>query len=196
MKRPKPEFSIENYYLMYLDLYELIIKSYDDTFVLDELKRYNESLKNGNATLPKAREIVISHICELVKTDMGLNLWKLCKDSTGATTMAKFNQSVHVLAKENNVEVCSVDISIPNEMVETVNKLDALRNKFIAHDDISREHAIVNIEKLTKILEFEKDVFNQLCISNLDERICPITDAVILSRRMRFSFGLGYLINK
>jgi hypothetical protein len=137
------EIHHDEYFQRYKALQALLEQAYVDIYALQEIERYNESVKEGNRALLKSSYNVLGHICELLKADLGLTIWKIHSDGNGkANTINKLREFINHnyldLIHENEIP----KMSLPKSLRTTEKKLSQLRNTFLAHNDAEKSHAM------------------------------------------------------
>jgi hypothetical protein len=130
----------DDYYQRYEALQMLLERVYVNIYALQEIDRYNESAQGGDRALPKGCFYVLGHICELIKADLGLSIWKLFSDDNPRANTIK---SLGRFLKENNHNLISMGeipkMSLPKTLRLSEERLSLLRKTFLAHNDAKKK---------------------------------------------------------
>ncbi len=176
----------EEYFKRYTGLYNLILKSYVDKYLLEAIKIYNYNMKQGKATLTKNGFYILDHICELIKCDLALIIWKIYIDNNPkANTIQHLNTFVHKEGKGKRVSM-----SLAPQYGLICDNIKQVRSTFLAHDDLQQKGNPIKMEDLFDILDELREKFNVLCDEMIDDRVRPITkgDVGAISLKSFISF--------
>ena len=168
----------------------LLIKAYNDVYCLDTIVAYNESIQNAGKALPKCGNVALAHICELLKTDLGLSIWKLYYDTDrNSNTIRNLNRDLDI-----NHHIDPAHLQLSREVKELKSALGKMRNKYLAHNGAEKTAVSIEISLLKRALEEIRGKYNSLCYSDIDKRVCPLTDSVLYRISFDISLGLGTMI--
>ena len=185
----------EEYYRRYEELRCLLERAYVDIYALQEIEHYNESVQKDGHVLPRSSFDVLGHICELLKADLGLTIWKIYFDENPKANTIKSFLSYICKNCANLVNGLHLPkTSLPKELRDTEKQLSILRKKHLAHNDAEKQHTTIKISELISITEHLRTVLNGLCFSDIDKRATVITDQRLLKIRCSVSLGLGMMI--
>jgi len=191
------EIHHDEYFQRYKALQALLEQAYVDIYALQEIERYNESVKEGNRVLLKSSYNVLGHICELLKADLGLTIWKIHSDGNGkANTINKLREFIN----HNYLDLIHANeipkMFLPKSLRTTEKKLSQLRNTFLAHNDAEKSHASVQLPDMIAIVDELRNMLNALCFSAIDSRVQQTIDKTLLAMQFNVSFGFGLMINR
>lgn len=187
----------EEYYRRYEELQCLLERAYVNIYALQEIEHYNESVQNGGHVLPKSSFDVLGHICELLKADLGLTIWKIYFDENPKAKANTIKSFLSYICKNCANLVNGLHLpktSLPKEFSDTEQQLKTLRNEYLAHNDTEKQHTTIKISEMIAITEHLRKVLNGLCFSDIDKRATLITDQRLLKIRYSVSLGLGMMI--
>lgn len=147
----------EKYFNLYDELYGLLLRAYYDVYSLKEIECYNESIKNGDNVLIKSSFNVMSHICELLKADLGLIIWKVFSDTNSkANTLRSLCSKLRNISLEQSLNLVLPRLGLPSEFRSVEFRLSVLRKTFLAHNDKDKLHTSVKLDELIRLLGFLK----------------------------------------
>lgn len=175
----------EEYYNRYVSLSYLILRAYLDVFFLDSIGNFKDSLPEKPEPTTPNPIIAVAHICELTKTDLALNLWKVFYDNNPkAITVKKLKDYLFRSCGWKVVKRDSPSIKKIESTIKTA------RNTFIAHNSVSPNGYDLRVDDLRAALDDIRAYFNELCSSDIDDRVNPLTDSLIYS--LSFYEKLGF----
>ena len=185
------------YFRKYEELQVLLERAYVDIYSLEEIESYNKSAQNNGFVLTKSSFHVLGHVCELLKVDLGLTIWKIYVDDDGkANTIKKLSTYIHQNCS-NIVEVSSLPkMRLSPELRQVESQLTMLRNNYLAHNDDEKKHTSIPLAEMVSIVEELRIKLNGLCFTDLDSRVTEITDQHLKSIKLSVSFGLGMMIHR
>lgn len=187
----------EEYFCRYQELQNLLERVYVDIYSLQEIDQYNESLQKNRENLIKCSFNILGHICELLKADLGLTIWKIYIDNDKkANTIPHLASYIYNLSLENKSPIVRIKTSLPTELRDVSKRLSAIRKNYLAHNDLVKQHASVQLSEMIELAKYLHETMNGLCYVDLDERVSPISDQQLLSMKMNVSLGLGLMIHK
>lgn len=187
----------EEYLARYDELKNLLVKAYCDVYALQEIERYNKSVQNGGSALLKNSFNALEHICELLKADMGLTVWKMFSDENKkANTVRSLCRYLHKLPEAESLNLKLPKLTLPHELRTAERQLCSIRKNFLAHNDISKAYITIKIDDIVKILHCITDIMNALCFTQIDESAKPLTEQEQKAIQFNISFGLGLMINR
>lgn len=146
------------------ELKYLLEKAFIDVCLLREL----EKMKLVNN--------IVGHIYELVKSDLALIVWKMYYDTNPKANTLKH---LHSFVKNKFGEVVSPrdlpKMSIANNLTVTGKQIESIRKSFLAHNDIDKKHASVNISQMIEIVDSLQVILNGLCFPELNDSVSCFT---------------------
>ena len=146
----------QEYVARYSELYALIERAYKDYYYLltigeiDKAPGFDEATTNA-----------ISHICELLKTDLCLLIWKLCIDTGSDTNTLRSLKNAEYKA----FGVGPTDKYFQNIGEDITNVISQMRNYAIAHAVTQRNLSGVKIDDLGEYLFEGIRLLNDLCLT-------------------------------
>ena len=176
----------QEYVDRYNELYALLERAYKDYYYLQAIGDVDNRIGyEAIATKP------LSHICELLKTDLCLIIWKTCIDTASdANTLNSLKNAVY---KD------SYDITkrkyFQNANGKTGFKslpISNMRSKAIAHNIRGRELDDVKIEALKQYLDEGIRLLNDICLE--EKGVKPFDGAHMLKIRYLSEGGLRKLL--
>lgn len=176
----------DRYYALFEELYSLIIQAHVDIFMLNELDCINDFARHR--IFPAAFES-LKHICALIQKDLCLTVWKLSSDrSKNATTLYRFQNYLR--------EDCGLNkrIALSKNTKKFLKELSAYRNLRLAHNDTERFNSVITLNTCKSALAEMLNMFNDLIIESIDDRVCPITAQEVLNYQVSTGLGFGYLL--
>lgn len=185
------------YYRRYEELQFLLEQAYVDIYSLEEIEKYNKSVHEDGRALTKSSFNVLGHICELLKADLGLTIWKIYSDDDAkANTIKHLSTYIHLNCSDIVDASTLPKMGLPSELRDAKSRLTTLRKNHLAHNDSQKAHASIQISEMVAIVENLRTKLNGLCFTKLDARAREITDQQLLSIKFNVSFGLGMMIHK
>ena len=179
----------QEYYRRYEEIFEMLCQCYMDRYILAELENYNELVKRGDKALPKASLQVLIHCGNLAKTDLGLLLWKLTDHKSSSNTIVTLNSYLRdEHGKQPNTTLSSKSRHIRDH------ELRSIRNHALAHNDLAKTGASIQISSLFEMLEDVRQVFNSLCYKDIDARVTALEDSHIYVLSFNTQVGLHLMI--
>ncbi len=179
----------QEYYRRYEEIFELLCQCYMDRYILTELDNYNELVKRGEKALPKASLQVLIHCGDLAKTDLGLLLWKLTDHKGSSNTIVTLNS---YLRKEHGKQ-SHITLSDKSKHIRDY-ELRSIRNHALAHNDLAKTGASIQISSLFEMLEDVRQVFNSLCYQDVDNRVTALSNSQTYSIAFSAQLGLHWLM--
>ncbi len=184
------------YFRKYEELQALLERAYVDIYSLEEIENYNKSSQKDGYVLTKSSFHVLGHLCELLKEDLGLTIWKIYIDDGRANTIKKLSTYIYQNCS-NLVDVSSLPkLRLSPELRQVESQLTMLRNNYLAHNDDEKKHTSIQLAEMVFIVEELRIKLNGLCFSDLDSRVTEITDQHLKSIKFDVSFGLGMMIHR
>lgn len=189
---------IEEYTNRYNELLAFISKAFYDLFVLEELERFNERIRNGEKAYYKTSHGVIQHICQVLKEDLALSICKSFSDQADAghevNTIPLFNIYIRKNFNNSNIELPKCKMNLSKDMEQSMKKIVSLRKQFLAHIDTDRYPVLVQTNDMRAVLFELREKLNALCIHKINPNVQPLTEEALNQMRFEISHGLGYLL--
>lgn len=177
------------YYERYTELVGLIYQGYTDYYILKEIDHYNEIVQEGKRALPQGSYMVLRHYCDLVKSDLGLLLWKVTDSDSQSNTVVTLGT---YLAKTYKKQ-CGHPLSKKSKHIRD-NELLEIRRKFLAHNDIQKSGTKIEVSTLFELLNDVKQTLNSMCFPDIDDRVKIIEDSQTYVIAYQFEIGLNWMI--
>lgn len=145
----------DEYVRRYNELFNILSRAYVDICYLQALGVLDNGYGFDNSVNP-----ALIHICDLLKTDLCIALWKICFDS---------DSKANTISRLKNLVCIEKGIKIKNKLFQGVSDqqrdaIDAMRNKALAHNDTERSVDKVEIDSLVKLFYAAKDMLNGICL--------------------------------
>ena len=180
--------SIERYVDIYKNVKNLLYNAYIDLYCLKVLGR----IDNNDPTISISKYSLI-HLCEILKVDLCLNISKLCFDGdTRVASIINLQNTLNSIYKEQGKR--ENERIFTNKTMAQKDKVKAMRDKYIAHCDISRSLDDIYIADLQEIFEDARLFFNDLCDPSIDSNATSISSIEMLYLTVR-STGFDKLIH-
>jgi len=190
----------EEYRIRYDELFNLITRAYINIYVLKETESFSKSMQERkDVLLFKSTKNIIEHMSELLKTDLGLTIWKIYSDENNkANTIKHLNTYIrkYLQDQDGTTTIKSLKIKPPEEIRDIEKRLCILRRNFLAHNDKEKQDVSVEVTEMERFLDFLRETLNKLCFSELDERVEKMTKQKLLSIQQSSSFGWGNMIRR
>ena len=176
----------QEYVDRYNELYALLERAYKDYYYLQAIGDIDDRIGyEAIATKP------LSHICELLKTDLCLLIWKTCIDTaSGANTLNRLKNDVYLdfrsIPRKNYFK------NTDGKVVFNSQPISKMRSKAIAHSIMRREVDDVKIETLKSYLDEGIRLLNDICLK--DKGVMPFDGAHMLKIRYWSEGGLRKLL--
>lgn len=172
------------------ELYHMILKAYIDKYLLEAIDLYAQEPEKENIQFSKSNWLVLEHICELVKGDFALLVWKIYLDSNEkANTITQLGKYLQKIGKGKTIST-----KISKQYNACLEDLKLVRRKFIAHNDKEKSGKKVDIKQLTFVLDEIKNMYNGLCDTSIDDRVQQITESDITAVGHNCILGLFTMI--
>ena len=144
------------YVIRFNELYTLLERAYKDFYYLQAIGDINANVGFEDSTTN-----AISHICELLKTDLCLLIWKTCIDTGPDTnTLKSLKNAVY---KTFNIK--PKDKYFQSISKETMDAISRMRSQAIAHSVAERNLCSIKIDDLGKYLNDGINLLNDICIA-------------------------------
>ena len=187
----------DEYFKRYDMLKSLLVEAYINIYAIEEIDRYNHSIITEKMALTKSSLGILSHICDLLKSDLGNIIWKLYYDQDSDTNTIKHLNTFIYKNYANSIGTIRMPkMSLSDNLKNVGNELIILRNNFLSHNATDRSGISIQIDDLKTIVEELKNKLNGLCLPTVDARVTPITNQQLQALKLDVSFGLGIMINQ
>lgn len=171
-------------------LYCMILRAYVDKALLVTMENSTKSENGGSMQLEKRSYHVLGHICELLKYDLALTIWKIYIDNNAkANTIKHLNGFVHKLGVENKK---STNLSKEHEAV--CNDITSMRHAFLGHNDLKKCNKKIDVKTMYDILDEIKEMYNALCDSAIDDRVARVEEKDMSGINLNAFLGLFPMI--
>ena len=128
---------------------------------------------------------VVGHICELLKADLALTIWKIYLDNDKkANTIKNLNNYICTAYSKTKVPT-----KLPKHYNESLENLCEARSQFIAHNDVSKCDTKVSMNELYNILDEIRKIYNSLCDKSIDNRVVHILDSDTYALELKTIFS-------
>ena len=159
---------MDDYYTYYCSIQNLLIKAYCDKQMILSI----DSISKTDC-LDNSQDFVLGHLCELLKSDLANNIWKVfLDDSSKSINLYKLNSIIHTKYKHNTSKLPSVSSELKGKIVN-------IRNHYISHNDAEHDSCSVSTDELYELLDKLKDTLNQMCFPDLDDRVKQTSNDII-----------------
>ena len=179
----------EEYYKRYINLFNLIRQAYLDEYFLNSIENFKDDLPHEINWDVHSYVFVVSHICELVKRDLALTLWKIFYDDNGKANTLKglkkylFTQYQKQIKYKETANIRNIRTQI-----------SAARNSFIAHNTLANTTLSLQCVDLINALHDIRLFFNMLCLPDIDSRVKPISETQIYNISFQEKFGFERML--
>lgn len=164
----------EEYYTRCSRIRYWLLRAYQDCGILNAMNHHNDAVAAG--MYERCPNMIYKHICELAKTDLALCLWKTKFDDSSKNTNTIDHLHDFLHAKNDTKRV---KLKFSKEVAPIKKQIYNIRCKFLAHDDITRDHVEANMELAEKALGEIVVMYNGLCDKSIDDRVEQISKADI-----------------
>lgn len=155
------------------ELYHLILKAYIDKNLIKTIEVKRSKMEKNF--------YVVGHVCELLKADLALTIWKIYLDNDKkANTIKNLNSYICTTYSKTKAST-----KLPKHYNESLKNLCEARSQFIAHNDISKCDTKITMNELYKILDEIRKIYNALCNESIDDRVIPILDCDIYALELK-----------
>jgi len=184
----------DNYYKKYDNIHSLLFKAYTDKYILQSIDSIKSKLPQEANDITHRMVFVLAHICELVKSDLALTIWKVFYDNgNDANTVKSLNRYLFATYKYKYKIIETDNIK---KIRPTIN--DA-RTGFIAHNLMDDTGRVLQTSDLFNALEDIRIIYNNLCIKDYDSRVEPLSNAellhMIFAEKGGFDFPIMQILN-
>lgn len=146
-----------------------LLRAYKNYGILNAMSNHNDAVAAG--VYERCPNMIYKHICELTKTDLALCIWKIYIDNhPNANTIYRLNDFLHVKGY-----TYSAKLGLSTAVAPVKKQIYDARHKFLAHDDITRDHVEANMELAKKALDEIVVMYNGLCDKSIDDRVEQIS---------------------
>jgi len=180
---------------MFYELRYVILQCYMDLEILYGIERFNDIIKKKQVS---ASEIdVARHICELVKSNLAMSIWKSYFDNNkDANTISHLRNEIAMFLKEQDSKI-NLPKRQKNKIIDQLRKpLCKMRNELLAHQDSERvidKILIKDLSEMTNVLVAElNDISNHELLIN---ELKPIKTSEIELAKLNASMGIELLIS-
>lgn len=176
----------DEYFARCNKLYYLIQKAYINRGLLQSIQMYNNAAAKKTLCLGKRSFNVLTHICELIKSDLALTIWKIFLEEN---TQANNLRGLNTFLRKNNFNK-NISMRLDHKYDSLCSDLKTIRKQTLAHDDITKEKIHINMALLTEMLDAITEIYNGLCDSTIDYRVQQILpqNASVISFNSTFGF--------
>lgn len=183
----KEKTDIEICYENSEDIYNLIVRAYTDMKILETLKNGLPTKGNGIRKM-----YVLKHICELLKSDFILIVWKIYFDKdSDANTLIHLNND---LCKAKNIRSVTKIKSLSKEYKNMEKVINKFRDKFLAHNTKELSKYIQRLTIPFPILDELIEIYNSICEQHKDLSMKAITKKDLSNIGSRATLGTLELI--
>jgi len=179
----------DEYVRRYNEIKGILAQAYYDRFLLVIVKNYSNIYNDGKYAIPNSSHNVLGYLNELIKADMALQLCKITDHSDKANTLN--NLKIYLENKHSKQSDASLS---PDLFTWKKDHLFAVRDQFLAHNDLKKLGTSIDIDTLIRFLEDVNRVLNELCFPEIDERATPFTAENTVRLALSTS-GLAHLID-
>ena len=136
-------------------------------FMDKSLLKMNDSIRADRIALKKQNSDILQHLCNLIKRDLALTIWKIyIDDDEKANTIKKLNSFVSKLGNRPKVS-----IKLSSKYKRVCKDITQMRNTSLSHADWCGSNSTIIINDLFGILDEIKNMYNSMCDITLDDRV-------------------------
>lgn len=172
----------------------LLLNAYKDSYILNGIDSYNNSIKDEALGIPEAFYEVLSHVILLVKKDFVMSLWKISVDNDdridNLSSLRRFKEKV-IKQNDNNAKIKKPKTSKKGQKTEEL--VRKMRNTFLAHTEHSRSGSRIEVIDMRNLLDEYKNCYNILSELNGDLSY-NITDNELKELELKTKLGMMFLI--
>lgn len=178
----------EEYFSRYNELYYLILRGYIDYSCINIISNSSNAVRNSQPFFDSAVHNVLGHICEVLKSDLALTLWKVYYDDHGASTVGQLKKFFYTTLKK-----------APRAEPQAINekqkqKVGQIRSEFLAHNLLNKSGVEITLAELKEQLDEAKSFLNILCDPTIDPRVKEISDTNLRTIENKVRYGLETMI--
>lgn len=171
-------------------LYCMILRAYVDKALLVTMENSTKSENDGSMQLGKRSYHVLGHICELLKYDLALTIWKIYIDNnTKANTVKHLNGYMYKLKMGTKK---SVNLSHNYDAV--CDDIESMRHAFLGHNDLKKCNKKIDVKTMYDILDEIREVYNALCDPAIDDRVTRVEEKDVGGINLNAFLGLFPMI--
>lgn len=159
----------EEYYTRCSRIRYWLLRAYKNYGILNAMSNHNDAVAAG--VYERCPNMIYKHICELTQTDLAFCIWKIYLDNDSNANTIRHLQKFLV----DRGQLYKVRLSLSKEVSPVVKQIRDARNKFLAHDDITRENITIDMRLAEKALGEIVEMYNGFCNRDIDFRINPIS---------------------
>ena len=175
-----------DYVTRYNEIHNILHRAFLDLHYLYVL----DSLKNLNGGYRKDLYSPLVHICDLLKSDLCLELWKVCfDDDSRANTLAHLKTVLH-----NDYGKDIKTTSFNGITTTEKNQIEKMRNTAMAHLDAGRETLEIKTSALKELLAQAKQILNELCLPEISREVHPFSDREMLEIQLDANLRFGAIL--
>ncbi len=176
------------------EVYCLLLRCYVDVAILEEVEHYHADASERRKGMIKASYDVVGHICEAIRCDLVLSLWKVYYDlDRSSRSLPNLRAAFRKYTRENSLYITVKKRRRTPFAVEVGDELCHMREIYIT-EAVAPEFDEIFLNKIKKILEIIRAQFNEICRPEIDEALIPINKAVLEKQRFHTSLGLSWLV--
>lgn len=168
----------------------MILRAYVDKALLETIEGSTKSENDTVVYLGKRSYHVLGLICELLKYDLALTIWKVYIDGNAkANTIKHLNGFMHKLGAGTKK---STNLSKEHETV--CNDITSMRHAFLGHNDLNKCDKKIDVKTMYDILNAIKKMYNALCDTAIDDRVVRVEEKDIGGINLNTFLGLFPMI--
>ena len=175
----------QEYVTRYNELYALLARAYKDYCYLQAIGDVG-----GRVGFEDAVTNAVSHICELLKTDLCLLIWKTCIDTGSDTNTLKSLKNAAYKA----YKLVPKDKYFQNISEEATNAITQMRSYAIAHTITERHLKNVKTDDLGQYLFDGIKLLNDMCLA--DKGVKPFDGMLMLQIKLGSEGGFRWLLER
>ena len=171
----------------YNEIHAMLHSAYMDLYYLKILGGYEN--ENGGYRADLYSPLV--HICELMKRDLCLNLWKVCFDKNGkANTLPHLKNLLHESYGKN------IKTKFFQGMTAEINQIETMRKTSLAHTDANRTGITIQVTSFETILHEARKYLNELCCTEISQDVHELADAELMNIQLDASLRFGTILRQ
>lgn len=179
----------EEYARRYIRIYALLKSAYMDKYLLEEIDRYTKELNNEKGIIDTRVYSVLTHLCELIKKDLCLIIWKVyCDTNTKANTLMSLGRFLTSITHKR------YPTELSKELRRHKDTISNLRSKWLAHNDTTSTNDSIEIQVLYTILDELREILNSLCDKKVCSSIAILSDFELIPLKLNGVIGFTEML--
>ena len=171
----------------YNEIHAVLHSAYIDLFYLIILRDY----ENENGEYRKDLCSPLIHICELLKRDLCLNLWKVCFDKDErANTLPHLKNLLYEFYGKN------IKTKYFQSKKKEINQIETIRKTSLAHVDANRASLTIQVTSFETILHEARYYLNELCCTEISPDVNKFSNAELMHIQLDAKLRFGTILRQ